>query len=128
MSLRDWFRSDCEYGRKLLSAGVSGARVEGEKFLRGKRLVPLFAESSRSVLGVAAVGACIGAVGGFLRNRQRSATSVFVSSMVGGAIGFGVGVASRHRGLGASIISGALSRIARVQDERWLEENPIDYA
>jgi hypothetical protein len=48
--------------------------------------------------------------------------------MVGCAIGFGVGLASRHRGLGASVISSALNRIARVQDERWLEENPIDYA
>ncbi len=123
MSLRDWLRSDCEYGRKLLQAGLSGARVGGEKYLRGKRLVP-----SRSALGVAAVGACIGAVGGFLRNRQRSATNVFVSGMLGCVIGFGVGVASCHRGLGASVISGALSRISRVQDERWLEENPIDYA
>jgi hypothetical protein len=128
MRLRDWFTSDCEYGRKLLHAGLSGARVGGEEFLRGRRLNPLFAESSRSGLGFAAAGACIGALGGYLRNRQKSATSVLVFGMVGCAIGLGVGVASRHRGLGASVVSGALNGIAHVQDERWLEENPIDYA
>jgi hypothetical protein len=128
MRLRDWFRSDCDYRRKLLKAGLSGARVGGEEFVEGKCLIPLFAESSRSVLGVAAAGACLGAVGGYLRTRQKSATNIFVFGMVGCAIGFGVGIASRHRGLGASVISGARSGIARVQDERWLEENPIDYA
>ena len=128
MRLRDWFTSDCDYGRKLLSAGLCGARAGGEKFFRGKRLIPLFAESSRSSLGFAAAGACIGAAGGYLRNRQKPAMSVLVFGMVGCAIGLGVGVASRHSGLGASVVSGALEGIAHVQDERWLEENPIDYA
>jgi hypothetical protein len=128
MRLRDWFRSGCDYRRRLLNAGFSGARVGGEKFLRGKRLIPLLAESSRSALVVAAAGACIGAAVGYLRNRQKSAMSVLVFGMVGCAIGFGVGVGSRHRGFGASVVSGALNGIAHVQDERWLEENPIDYA
>jgi hypothetical protein len=70
----------------------------------------------------------MGAAGVYLRDRQKSATNIFVFGMVGCAIAFGVGVASRHRGLGAIVISGAWSGIARVQDERWLEENPIDYA
>jgi hypothetical protein len=128
MRLRDWFRSDCHYRLKLLNAGLSGARTGSEKFFQGKRLIPLFAESSRSVLVFAAGGACIGSVAGYLGNRQKSATSVFVFGIVGCAIGFGLGVASRHRGLGASVVSGALNGISQAQDERWLEENPIDYA
>jgi hypothetical protein len=67
-------------------------------------------------------------LGGYLRNRQKSAAKALAFGMVGGAIGFGLGVASVNRGLGASVVSGAWKRIGRVRDERWLEQNPIDYA
>jgi hypothetical protein len=128
MRLREWFQSGCDYRRRLLNSGLSGARAGGEEFLQGKRLLPILGDSARKAVGVAAAGACIGVLGGYLRNRQKSVTRALAFGMVGGAIGFGLGVASVNRGLGASVVSGAWKRIGRVRDERWLEQNPINYA
>jgi hypothetical protein len=128
MRLREWFRSGCDYRRKLLDSGLSGARAGGEEFLQGKRLLPVLGDSARKAVGVAAAGACIGVLGGYLQNRQKSASRALAFGMVGSAIGFGLAVVSVNRDLGASVVSGAWKRIARVRDERWLEENPIDYA
>jgi hypothetical protein len=126
MRLRDWFRSGCDYRRKLLDSGLSGARAGGEEFLQGKRWGPVLGESARKSVGVAAAGICIGVLGGCLGNRPRPAVRAIVFGVVGGAIGFGLGVASRNRALGICVASGAWKNIERVRDEQWLEENPID--
>ena len=67
-------------------------------------------------------------LGDYLRNRHKSASSALVFGMVGGAIGFGLGVASGNRRLGTSVVSAAWKNIGRARDEHWLEKNPIDYA
>jgi hypothetical protein len=128
MNLREWSKSDFDYGRELLHSGLEGARAGREAFFHGKRLIPFLSESARNALTVAAVGACIGVLGGYLRNRHKSASSARVFGMVGGAIGFGLGVASGNRRLGASVVSAAWKNIGRARDEHWLEKNPIDYA
>jgi hypothetical protein len=51
-----------------------------------------------------------------------------VFGLLGGAIGFGAGIAWENRRLAASAASGALRNIGRVRDEHWLERHPIDYA
>jgi hypothetical protein len=48
--------------------------------------------------------------------------------LLGGALGFGVGVAWESRRLTTSVASGAAKSISKVRDEHWLEKNPIDYA
>jgi len=48
--------------------------------------------------------------------------------MLGGAIGFALGVAWQSRRLAASMTSAALGGMGKVRDEHWLEKNPIDYA
>jgi hypothetical protein len=40
----------------------------------------------------------------------------------------GCGVAWASRGFTGALARGALRQISTVQDLRWLEENPIDYA
>jgi hypothetical protein len=57
-----------------------------------------------------------------------SAGRALAYGLLGGAIGFGVGVAWESRRLTASVASGALKNIGRVRDEHWFELNPIDYA
>jgi hypothetical protein len=128
MRFREWFRSGCDYRRKLLSSGLAGARAGGREFFRQKHLISVFGERSRRVAGVAAAGACIGAVGGYLRTREKSAAGAILFGMVGGAVGLGFSIALRNRGLASSVISEVRKSIGRVRDERWLEENPIDYA
>lgn len=53
---------------------------------------------------------------------------MFRCGFVGGAIGFGLGIAWENRRLTESITSGALRNISKVRDEHWLESHPIDYA
>ena len=77
---------------------------------------------------VAAVGACVGLVGSYLGNRRKSAGRAFAFGIVGGAIGFGVGLAWENRRLEASVVSGAWKNIGRARDEHWLDRHPIDYA
>jgi len=74
------------------------------------------------------VGACIAMVGSIPGNRQRSVSKLLTCSLVGGAIGFGLGLAWENRRLTESITNGALRNIGRVRDEHWLESHPIDYA
>jgi hypothetical protein len=48
--------------------------------------------------------------------------------LLGGAIGFGAGVAWESRRFTASVADGALRNIGKVRDEHWLTKHPIDYA
>jgi hypothetical protein len=128
MNLREWSKSDFDYGRKLLNSGLEGARSGREAFLDEKPLTPFSNGSARNALSVAAVGACIGLLGSYLGNRHKSASRALAFGIFGGAIGFGVGIAWGNRRLGASVVSGAWKNIGRARDEHWLERNPIDYA
>jgi hypothetical protein len=128
MSSHNWLSSNVDYGRKLLNSGLEGARSGEEEFLEGRPLAPFLNDSVRQALRPAAIGACIGLLGSYPGNRQMSAGRALAYGLLGGAIGFGVGVAWESRRLTASVASGALKNIGRVRDEHWFEQNPIDYA
>jgi hypothetical protein len=128
MNLREWSKSDYDYGRKLVNSGLKGARSGREEFLHGEPLSPFLNESTRNALTVAVVGACIGLLGSYLGSGHKSASRAFAFGVFGGAIGFGAGVAWGNRRLGASVVSGAWKNIGRARDEHWLERHPIDYA
>lgn len=107
-----WSNSNIDYGRKLLNSGLRGARSGREAFLNGKPLSPFFAESVRNALKPAALGLCIGVLGGFQGNRHSSAGRVFAAGFVGGAIGFAAFVSWGSRRLAASVASGGF-------EEHW---------
>ena len=128
MNQPKWSKSNLDYGRKLLSSGLEGARSGREAFLNGKPLSPFLGKSVRNALTPAAFGLCIGVLGGNWGNRHSSAGRVFAYGFVGSAIGFATSVAWESRRLAASVASGALRNIGTVRDEHWLERYPIDYA
>jgi hypothetical protein len=128
MNQPKWSKSNTNYGRELLNSGLEGARSGREAFVSGKPLGSFLAESVRYALKPAALGLCIGVLGGYQGNRHSSAGRVFAYGLVGGVIGFGASVAWESRLLAVSVASGALTSIGRVRDEHWLERNPIDYA
>jgi hypothetical protein len=128
MNQSKWSKSNLDYGRRLLNSGLEGARSGREAFLKGKPLSPFLGESVRSVLKPAAFGLCIGMLGGYRRNRHKSAGRVFAYGFVGVAISFATSVAWESRRLAASVASGALRNIGKVRDEHWLQRHPIDYA
>ena len=128
MDLYEWSKSNADYGRRLLDSGIEGARSGEEAFLHGRSLTPFLSDSVRSALKPAALGACIGVLGGCAGYRQKSTIRTLLYGFLGGAIGFGAGVAWESRRLTASVASNALRSIGRVRDEHWLTKHPIDYA
>ena|ERR1039458_2833993 len=128
MDLREWSKSNAEYGEKLVNSGLKGARSGGEEFLNGESLAPFLSESVRSALRPAALGACLGVLGSCPGSGRRSLGKVLAFGLLGGAIGFGAGVAWESRRLVASAAGGALRNIGKARDEQWLIRNPINYA
>lgn len=128
MSFLEWQRSNVDYGRKLVSSAVEGARAGEDKFLQDEPLAPYLNESARQALAPAALGACLGAATGYLGNGRRSAGRALACGLLGGVIGFGAGVLWESRRFTASVASGAWKGISKTRDEHWFEKNPIDYA
>jgi|SRR5271165_3435154 len=128
MNLCKWSTSNADYGRRLFDSGLEGARSGQEEFLNGKPLTPFLNESVRSALRPAALGACIGVLGGYPACRQKSITRALTYGLLGGAIGLCAGLVWESRRLTASVAGGALKNIGRVRDERWLAKHPINYA
>lgn len=128
MDLREWSKSNADYGEKLVNSGIEGARSGGEAFLNGESLTPFLSESVRSALRPAALGACLGVLSSYPGSRQKSLGKVLAFGLLGGAIGFGAGVVWESRRLVASAANGAVRNIGKVRDEHWLAKHPIDYA
>jgi hypothetical protein len=127
MTVQQWLESEVKYGRKVLDAGLEGTRSGREAFLDGEPLTPYLNDSVRKAFIPAAIGTCIGVLGSAAK-QKRSVGRVLAFGLVGGAIGFGLGIAWESRHLTVSAVSSALKKIGRVRDEHWLERHPIDYA
>ena len=128
MTLREWSKANSEYGRKLVSSGLEGARSGREEFLHGKPLAPFLNESARHSLGPAVIGACLGILGSRSGDGERASGRTLAYGLLGGAVGFGAGMAWESRHLTESVAFGALRNIGKIRDEHWLEQHPIDYA
>lgn len=128
MKSRTWSNSTVDYGRKLFSSGVEGARSGREAFLHGKPLTPFLSESVQHAIVPAAIGAFLGVLSTYSGNHHRRNGRTLAYGLLGGAIGFGAGVAWETRHLTESVASAAWEQMGRIRDEHWLEKNPIDYA
>lgn len=128
MTLREWSKASGEYGRKLVHSGLEGARTGREEFLHGKPLGPFLNESARHAFGPALIGACLGILGSHPGHGRRATSKALAYGLLGGAVGFGAGLAWESRHLTESAAFGALRNISRVRDEHWFEQHPIDYA
>lgn len=128
MDIHKWLRSNTDYGRELLHSGIEGARSGREAFLNGESLTPFLSESIRLAVKPAILGTCIGVVGSYSGDREKSISRTLAYGLLGGVIGFGAAVVGKSRCLSASVAGGALKSIGKVRDEHWLTKHPIDYA
>ncbi len=127
MTFTEWSKSNVDYGRKLVSSAVEGARTGESEFLHEEPLAPYLGDSARQAVRPAILGACLGALGGYLAN-GRSPRKALACGLAGGVLGFGAGMIWDSRHFTASVASGAWKNIGKTRDERWFEKNPIDYA
>ena len=128
MKVSEWSKSRIDYGKKLLDSGLEGARFGEGEFLQGEPLAPFLEESARHALEPATIGLFLGVLGGCAGSGQKLTSKAVLYGLLGGAIGFGVGLAWGSRRLAASVASSAFRSMGKVRDEHWLENNPIDYA
>lgn len=128
MNVREWSKSTASYSQRLLHSGRQGAARGRESFLHGTQLGPYLHHSVREALKPAALGACIGMLGGYPGTRRHSARRAFACGALGCMLGFGVGVIWESRRLATSVAAGAFKDISRTRDDHWLERHPIDYA
>src|SRR5437899_5706088 len=128
MNFMEWSKSSVDYGHKLVSSAIEGAREGEDEFLGEEALSPYLTESARHALGPAVVGVYLGALSGSIGHGHRSTSKTLACGLLGGAIGFGAALLWENRQLSASVASNAWKRINRTRDQHWFENNPIDYA
>jgi hypothetical protein len=92
MNFMEWSKSSIDYGQRLASSALQGAREGEEDFLKEESLSPLLTESARHSLLPALIGAYLGAFGGSLGSRRRQPSRAVALGLLGGAIGFGAGL------------------------------------
>ena len=122
----NWLKSNLDYGKSLVDSGVEGARSAGTTMLNGECLGSVLSHSAHKSWPSAVVGAGLGILCGLAGRRKTSA--VFACGLLGGAAGFGAGLAWETRRLTESMARGAMKQMNGVRDAHWLERNPIDYA
>jgi hypothetical protein len=115
------------YGRKLVTAGISGVR-RGRQNFDPQLASALVTRSVDEALKLAVLGACLGAIpAAFTQRRSRLSHAVALGAL-GGVLGFCAGFSWKTRKLTLSMAHAAAREVRRVKDEHWLETNPIDYA
>jgi hypothetical protein len=124
MKLKDWLKSEVEYGRDLADSGLAGAR----EALDGQPLSEIFTNSARASWAPTAIGAAAGAVCSLLvQGRRPKAATVAALTLVGGVVGFTAGVAWQTRELSGGIARGAIRNTGPIRDSHWLDRHPINF-
>lgn len=119
--------SKVAYGRKLVSAGISGIRI-GQSTLDGQAVSSLMSDSVRDSLKLAVVGGCLGLLPACLAGKRPRLASALVFGALGSALGFVAGFTWKTRKVTSSLAHSAARELHKASDEHWLEMNPIDYA
>lgn len=119
--------STVEYGRKLIHAGVNGVRSGHTEFDPDKAHA-LVTRSAEEAARMAFAGACLGVVPGCLLARRSRTSTALLFGVAGSVLGFVVAFSWKTRSLSSTLAHSAMKEISRVQDDHWLERNPIDYA
>jgi hypothetical protein len=124
MNTPNWLRPDVSYIRRLAEAGLDG--VTSAWNAPCDRTV--VSNASNAVWLTAAAGGLVGGISALMMGRRKSGYKTAFGVLVGGATGYGSGLAWKSRVFPTTIGRSVMRRVNAVRDERWLEKNPIDYA
>ena len=120
--------STVRYGRKLVTAGITGIR-NGQDSARGDQpLAAIAVNAAQDALGAAAIGACLGMLSSCLMRRSKSLSNAIALGTLGSAVGFIAGFGWKTRNVSLNVAHSTAREIRKARDEHWLELNPIDYA
>jgi len=119
--------SGLAYGRKLIHAGISGIR-SGQQDLGPRSVSNCMVAAVPDSFKLAALGACLGVLPGLLVRRRSRVSTAIALAAAGSALGFCAGFTWKTRKVTSSLAHSAFREVRRVNDERWLQKHPIDYA
>ncbi len=128
MSEREFpLKAGLDYGKDLVESAYEGAReAQADEFEEGE-----LAEELREVLEdswrPALIGACAGALVGYVTDRERSSGNVLAGLLVGAAVGFAGSLVWGSRHVTSTLAKGAARGVGRMHDRRWLQKNPVVY-
>jgi hypothetical protein len=123
-----WIKSNIDYGKSLVDTGVDGARSAGTAMLNGECVGSVLARSAAKAWPSVAIAAGLGVLCTCLATRKKKPSTAIASGLIGGALGFGAGLAWETRRLTGSMARGAMKNVGIARDAHWLSKNPIDYA
>lgn len=128
MSEREFpLKAGLEYGKELVESAYEGAReAQTDEFDEGElteELREVLEDSWRPAL----IGACAGALVGYVTDRERSSSNVLAGLLVGAAVGFAGSLVWGSRHVTGTLAKGAVKGVGRMRDRRWLEKNPVVY-
>jgi len=127
MTIGNWVKSNVDYGRSLAGSGLEGARAAKDELLHGEKVSTVLAESARKSWVPALAGIGVGVLVGYFANRKKPASGVIAGSLIGGAVGFGAGVAWQTRQLSTGVAKGAIHGMREASDSHWLDKNPVNF-
>jgi hypothetical protein len=128
MNLHERIASIVGYGRELVGSGLQGASQGRTAFLNGGPISPFLADVNKKALKLAALGACIGVLGGYLGRKHQPAARALAYGALGGAVGFAASFAWNSHTFAETVARGAITNVAAARDQHWLKSHPIDYA
>jgi hypothetical protein len=128
MSLQNGSEPSAQYEEKVVSCESSREQADQQKLPYERPLRGFLADSMRSAVAPAAIGVCVGLLGSCPRKRSSSLSRALAFGVLGGAIGFGAGIAWEGRSLAANAAHRTSQKLGRMRDERWMKKHSIAYA
>ena len=75
----------------------------------------------------ALIGACAGALVGYVTDREEPSRNILAGVLIGAAVGFAGSLLWGSRHVTGTLARGAAKGVSRMHDRRWLEKNPVVY-
>lgn len=127
MKVDKWLKSNVSDGRQLLDSGYEGAHRAVKEVLHAEEVQSDLSHAAHNAWRAAAIGACVGSIGGYFVEEQKPIQSALAGALVGGALALGGCMAWGSRRLIAAAANGAVRNVKVTRDEQWLEHNPVAY-
>jgi hypothetical protein len=127
MKVDKWLKSSVTDGTELLGSGYEGAHRAVKTVLHAEEVQADLTLAAHNAWRAAAIGACVGSIGGYFIEEEKPVQSALAGALVGGALALGGLMVWGSRRLIAAAASGAVQNVKVTRDEQWLEHNPVAY-
>jgi hypothetical protein len=127
MKMDSWLKTNVSDGKELIDSGYAGAHEAVKEALKNEHVQADLSRSAHNAWKAMAIGACAGAIGGYLSDDERPVQGALAGALLGGVLAVGGLMAWGTRRVIAAAVSGATHSVNQTRDEQWLEHNPVAY-